>query len=116
MAAEIIYDVTGAAELDGTYTVTWTVTGSTDMPEEVFVHKYATEELDHVANGGDLIYPTVKTQGQAWYRLGTASANYPDIATADAAKAVIDADMLSLTIEYDAGLIVFLTPDTVTVP
>jgi len=115
MPAQIIVDVVGTAELDGSYTVTWTATGSTDMPTEVFVHKFSTEEFDHVANPGDLIWPTSKDPTKAWYRLTTASANYPDIDTADAAKAEVQADLGSLVDAYEAGLSTFLTPDTLTI-
>ena len=114
MAAQIIVDVVGVAELDGTHTVNWTATGSTDMPTEVFVHLFSTEIFDHVANAGDLIYPTVKTPSIGFYRLATASANYPDLDTANAAKAVVATDLQFLVDNFDDGLTLFLTPVTLT--
>jgi hypothetical protein len=112
MPAQVLWDVDSVGELDGTYTVTWTVTGSTDVPMEIFVHKFSTEVFDHVANAGDLIWPTAKDPLQGWYRLAVASSNYPDLDTANAARAVVGTNIQTLVDLYDAGLTTFLAPES----
>jgi hypothetical protein len=112
MPAQVLWDVASVGELDGTYTVTWTVTGSTDVPMEIFVHKFATEEFTHVANAGDLQWPTAKDPLKAWYRLATASKNYPDLDTANAARTEVETDIQTLVDLYEAGLATFLAPES----
>jgi hypothetical protein len=108
MAVTLTLDTTGTAELDGTYTVTWTVTAATDMPEEIFVHIYSSRKYDHVAVAGDLIYPTAPDSTIAFYRASVAVGNYPDITTADLAKTNVETAVAALVAEYVNGLAGFL--------
>lgn len=114
MAVQLVVDIEGTAELDGTFTVLWTATSATDMPTEVFVHKFSTEKFDHVAVPGDLQFPTAKTPSSAWYRQASGSCNYPTQADADAAKAVVATALQDLVDAYNAGLATFLTNVTLT--
>ncbi len=119
MAVQIQYDVEGSTEVDAennvTYVVTWTVTAVTDMPAEIFVHKFSTEVFDHVANAGDLVWPTSKDPQKAWYRLDTAVARYEDLDSAEAGKTQVATDIQALVDLFNAGLTAFLSTDSFTV-
>lgn len=116
MAVTLDLEIVGSAELDGTYTVTWTVTAATEMPTEIFVHKYANRKYDHVAVAGDLVYPTTADPTIAFYRADEAVGNYPDITTAELAKTNVQAAITALVSAYITGLGNFLGTDTLSFP
>lgn len=99
------------AQIDAdTYQVTWTTQAADDMPEEIFVFKYATRRFDHVANGSDLQFPTSPTAGQAWYRQSSGVATYGSVGEANAAIANVASDIQALVDDFNADLTTFTTP------
>lgn len=112
--ADITFDATGSGTV-AAYTVTWTVTAATDMPEEVFKVQASDNVFQGVILAADLVYPTVRTAGQPFYRLSTVQRTYDTLAEAQTAITNVAADMQVLVDSYNAGLVAFLTTVTTTV-
>lgn len=106
----------GDTETDGdgntVYTVTWTVDSATDMPEEVFLLRYSDNTFIRTITPGDLIYPTTRTDGIAFYRQSSVTGRYATITDGDNARTNVDAALTSLVAAYNAGLTTFLASNT----
>jgi len=114
MPASIDITDVGIPTDSGAYTVEWAATNAVDMPDAVFVHKYATRTYSHVASPSDLPYPEVPTPNVAFYRSTTATYTYPDMTSAQSAKINVAAAVQSLVDDYNAGLATFIDPTTTT--
>jgi|AntRauTorcE11897_2_1112592.scaffolds.fasta_scaffold00209_2 hypothetical protein len=106
----------GGTETDGdgntVYTVTWTVDTATDMPEEVFLLRFSDNTFIRTITPGDLIYPTTRTDGTAFYRQSEVTGRYDSITDGDTARTNVDAALTTLVTEYNAGLTTFLGSNT----
>lgn len=111
--ADITVQVEGSG-VPGGYQVVWTATSSTDMPTEVFLHKWSSMEFEHVIRVSDLTYPTTRTKGQGYYRQDSATVVFDTIEEAEKAKVVVDERLQLLVTEYNNGLTDFLGTTTST--
>ena len=114
MPASIDITDVGVPTNAGAYTVEWSATNAVDMPNEVFVHTYATRKYSHVAAPSDLVYPAVPTPNVAFYRAANAEYTYEDITSAQNAKSNVADAVQSLVDAYNAGLTTFIDPTTTT--
>lgn len=111
--ASLDVNTTGSTVGDN-YRVVWTVTSATDMPEEVFLHKFSSRALERVIQIGDLNWPTTPTQGQAYYRASSADETYSTLDDAEDAKTEVDAALTTLVAAYNDGLATFISSTTTT--
>lgn len=109
--ASIDIEIVGSA-VGEKYRVTWRVTSATGMPEEVFLHAFATMGFSGVITASELTYPTTRTNGQAYYRQSEASADYDTLTDAEDAKTNVAATLQDLVDAYNAGLASFLGTTT----
>jgi len=112
--ASVDMTVTGAA-LGDEYTVRWRVTASSDMPEEIFLVEFATNEFRGVITPSDLAFPTTRTVGQAFYRQSDVTATYATLTEATNAKTNVAQAVQALATLYGANLTTFLTTTSTTI-
>lgn len=109
--ADIEVTDVGTAIAEG-YQVTWTVVTATGMPIEVFKVRFADNVYVGVIAASDLLFPSVRTAGQAFYRQSTVTATFDTLPEAQAARVTAREHLQLLVDAYNAGLATFLTTAT----
>lgn len=112
MAASINVDRTGIVLSSTQYQYRWEATAAVDMPREVFLISFSTNQFMRVCLSADMIYPTTRTVGQSFYRSISAIGVYESIEIANSRAAQISTDIQALVDAYNAGLPGFATTTT----
>lgn len=113
--ASLTLSQTRTVNMDGTYSVTNTITAATGMPPEVFVFTTSTQTYDHVAAPFDLqTYPNTSVTPMAFYRQSSVTQVFKDVDSAVTAAASIKTIVSDLVVAYGELVATFPGSDTTT--
>jgi hypothetical protein len=116
MAVSITYDEVRAAPA-GQFDLTYTVTATTDIPEEIFLFNATTLEYERVCTPTDFGFPTAPDPlNAAFYRLSTVALSFVEFSAAELGQTHMRADIATLADDYQVGIDGWAGTDSITVP
>lgn len=119
MSVSISYSQVNTVNMDGTYTVAFTITAATGVSSSLFSYVYGTSRYDHVSTQFDLAtYPTSPSSSFGFYRQSTMSATFSDVIDAENAATNILAALQDTitTVGTNAGSFPGTTTGTIHFP
>jgi len=117
MAVSISYDEVRTAPA-GQYDVTYTVTGTTDIPEEIFLFDAtAPGTFARVCLPTDFGFPTAPDPlNFTHYRLSEAPLSFTEFSAAEKGQTNVRAAIATLADDYQLGIDAWAGTDSITVP
>jgi hypothetical protein len=116
MAVTISYDEVRAAPA-GQFDLTYTVTATTDIPQEIFLFNATTLEFERVCLPTDFGFPAAADPlNYAFYRQSSAALSFEEYASVTKAQTNLRADIAQLADDYQLGIDGWAGTDSITVP
>lgn len=116
MAVSISYDEVRAAPA-GQFDLSYAVTATTDIPEEIFLYNATSSEFERVCLPTDFGFPTAADPlNYAFYRQSSVALSFTEYASAEKAQTGIRADIATLADDYQLGIDGWAGTDSITVP
>lgn len=106
MAVSISYDEVRTSTPPSQFDLAYTVTATTDIPEEIFLYNAVDPtKFERVALVGDFGFPTAADPlNFPFYRQATVALVFTEFSAAALAKASMRADIATLQAEYQVGM------------